>query len=73
MANANAQFYTANGFYLKPEDIFKISFYNDIVDKNSRNVLDKVDPNDYPVFHYGYEGINLCHYVIPENFKDFIK
>ena len=73
LANANAQFKTANGFYLKPEDIFKISFYNDIVDKNSRNVLDQINPNDYPVFQYGHEGINLCHYVIPANFKDFIK
>lgn len=73
LANANAQFKAANGFYLKPEDIFKISFYNDIVDKNSRNVLDEIDPNNYPVFHYGHEGINLCHYVVPDNFKDFIK
>jgi len=71
LANANEQFNHANGFFLKPEDIFKISFYNDIVDKNSRNILDKVNPNMYPIMNHS-EGVEMCRYVIPTNFKDFI-
>lgn len=73
LAAANNQFKTANGFYLKPEDIFKISFYNDIVDKNSRNILEAINPDDYPILHYGPDNVNMCHYVVPDNFKDFIK
>ena len=66
-------FCDANGFYLKPEDIFKISFYNDIVDKNSRNMLDGINPDTYPVFNYNDNNDTMCKYIIPSNFKNFIK
>ena len=46
MALANRQFLKANGILLRPEEIFKISFYNDIVDKNSRAALDNINPDD---------------------------
>ncbi len=72
LAAANRQFYDANGFYLKPEDIFKISFYNDIVDKNSRKMLESVNPNDYPIFNY--EGNNeMFRYIMPTNYTKYIK
>lgn len=73
LALANRQFYDANGYYLKPEDIFKISFYNDIVDKNSRNMLDGINPDTYPVFNYNDNNDTMCRYIIPSNFKDYIK
>lgn len=73
LAKANEQFHTANGFYLKPEDIFKISFYNDIVDKNSRNILDQVNEDDYEVQNHDMNDKIMCRYIIPQNFKDFIK
>ena len=73
LAAANKQFKNANGYWLKPEDIFKISFYNDIVDKNSRNILESINPDDYPIRHYNSEGINMCRYVLPNNFKDYIR
>ena len=72
LAVANRQFYDANGFYLKPEDIFKISFYNDIVDKNSRKTLEGVNPNDYPILNYT-EGDEIFRYIIPPNYTQFIK
>ena len=73
LAKANAQFKRANGFYLKPEDIFKISFYNDIVDKNSRNILDTVDQNMYPPIMYNEDAIDMCRYIVPKNFKYYIR
>ena len=72
LALANRQFKTANGFWLKPEDIYKISFYNDIVDKNTRRILDNVNPDDYPAYTVKSTQ-QMMQYKIPENFKDFIK
>ena len=74
LANANRQFYDANGFYLKPEDIFKISFYNDIVDKNSRDILNQINPDDYPIMDYSNPyNQRMCRYIVPSNFRDYIK
>ena len=73
LAKANAQFKSANGFFLRPDEIFKISFYNDIVDKNSRNILEEISQDDYPILNYNPNNINMCRYVVPPNFKDYIK
>lgn len=73
LSAANRQFFTANGFYLKPEDIFKISFYNDIIDKNSRNMLEGINPNDYHIFNYNENNKEICRYIIPRDFKRYIK
>ena len=73
LAKANKYFQQANGFLLKPEDIFKISFYNDIVDKNSRGILSSVDETHYPKRIINSDGINMCRYIIPKNFKDYIR
>lgn len=72
LARANEYFKKANGFLLKPEDIFKICFYNDIVDKNSRDVLDSIDESHYPRKIINKEGKVMCRYIIPKNFKDYI-
>ena len=45
----------------------------DIVDKNSRNILESINPDDYPIRQYNSEGINMCRYVLPKNFKDYIR
>ena len=72
LAQANAQFKNANGYLLKPEEIFKISFYNDIVDKRSRFMLDDVNQFDYPILEYSDNQPKMCRYVVPKNFKDYI-
>ena len=72
LAKANDSFKRSNGFLLKPEQIFKISFYNDIVDKNSRDILDSIDESHYPRHIIKSGGKNMCRYIIPENYKDFI-
>ncbi len=68
LAEANDYFYDANGFILKPEDIFKISFYNDIIDKNTRKILKDIHDVDYPIknHHKSFD------FNIPYNFGNYI-
>ena len=74
LAQANKVFKESNGFWLSPENIFKISFYNDIVDKNSRKILSTVNQFDYPIIrYYDSNTIDMCSYVIPNNYREFVK
>ena len=43
------------------------------MDKNSRNMLDGINPDTYPVFNYNDNNDTMCRYIIPSNFKDYIK
>ena len=71
--NANKVFYNSNGFYLKPEDIYKISYYNDLIDNKSRNKLNYVRSEDYPFIDY-HPNINdnRIGYKIPPKFYQYI-
>ena len=40
---ANEVFASSNGYYLSPEKIYEISYFNDMVDKQSRTKLDGID------------------------------
>lgn len=73
LAKANATFKQSNGYLLKPEDIYKISYYNDLIDKSTRDILynESLNPNEYPIMHYNDEDA-MCNYVIPSNYKDFV-
>ena len=73
LAAANNQFKQANGYWLRPEDIYKISFYNDIVDKNSRKILNGINQNDYPVFNYSPNRSEMMVYKIPPDYRTYIK
>lgn len=73
LANANRVFKDSNGFWLKPEDVFKISFYNDIVDKNSRKQLDYIDQSQYPIMQYSEDNVQMCRFQIPLNYRDFVR
>ena len=69
---ANQVFYNSNGFYLKPEDIYKISYYNDLIDRKSRNRLNSINPNDYPIMDYSIDKNNVIRYCIPRGFNKYI-
>lgn len=71
LMKANETFFKSNGYYLRPEDIFKISYYNDIVDKTSRAKLDSIDPNEFTIYD-NYNKIGLVRYNIPHDFKKYI-
>ena len=72
LSKANDTFNKSNGYYLRPEDIYKISYYNDIVDKTSRAKLDNINPNEFPIVGNGCDYITMVNYKIPEDFKNYI-
>lgn len=72
LSKANDTFNKSNGYYLRPEDIYKISYYNDIVDKTSRAKLDNINPNEFPIVGNGYDYITMVNYKIPKDFKNYI-
>lgn len=71
LGKANETFYKSNGYYLRPEDIYKISYYNDIVDKTSRAKLDNINPNEFPIINNG-DSQNMVNYRIPKDFRKYI-
>lgn len=71
LAKANETYKASNGVYLRPEDIYKVSYYNDIVDKTSRLKLDSINPNEFPILNDN-NSIQMCSYVIPDDFRHFI-
>lgn len=72
LSKANDTFNKSNGYYLRPEDIYKISYYNDIVDKTSRAKLDNINLNEFPIVGNGYDYITMVNYKIPKDFKNYI-
>jgi ribonuclease HI len=72
LAEANKVFCASNGFLLDVEDIYKISKYNDIVDKESRRRLQDIDPDQYPIADYSGNYTIMCNYVIPNDYKYYV-
>lgn len=72
LSHANQVFMRSNGFLLPTQDIYRISYYNNIVDKNSRDKLADLNPDDYPVMDYSHNYSEMCGYVIPDNYKEFV-
>lgn len=71
LAKANETYKSSNGVYLRPEDIYKVSYYNDIVDKTSRAKLDSINPNEFPILDND-NTTQMCSYIIPDDFRYFI-
>lgn len=72
LGKANNTFYKSNGFYLRPEDIFKLAYYNDIVDNSTRELLQSINPDVYPVMDYSNNYQVMTKYATPNNYTDFI-
>ena len=68
--DANEIFKRSNGYYLKPEDIYKISYYNDFVDKSTRAKLENINPNDFPVLNNANK--NMLNISLAKDFKKYI-
>ena len=72
LKKANDVFYKSNGFYLRPEDIYKLAYYNDIVDNNTREYLNSINPDLYPVMDYSNNYQAMTRYVVPDNYTNYI-
>ena len=69
---ANEVYFKSNGTYLRPEDIYKLAYYNDIVDTTTREYLQTVNPDMYPVMDYSNNYQSMVKYAIPNNYINFI-
>lgn len=72
LKEANDVFYRSNGIYLRPEDIYKLAYYNDIVDTSTREYLQTINPDAYPVMDYSNNYQVMTKYVVPSNYTNFI-
>lgn len=72
LAEANRVFYNSNGYFLRVDEVYKISYYNDLVDKTTRDKLRHINPDDYPVMNYAENYKVMCNYVIPSNYKEYV-
>jgi ribonuclease HI len=76
LAKANELFKTSNGYMLKPEDIYKISYYNNLIDKSTRDQLRQMTIEDvdlYPKMNYDSANLNrMCYYIIPTDYKYYV-
>jgi ribonuclease HI len=72
LREANDVFYKSNGVYLRPEDIYKIAYYNDIVDVSTRQQLQNINPDVYPVLDYSNNHRVMTRYSVPSNYTDYI-
>ena len=69
---ANETYYKSNGTYLRPEDIYKLAYYNDIVDNSTREYLQKINPDMYPIMDYSNNHNIMTKYIVPNNYVKFI-
>lgn len=72
LKEANDAYFRSNGVYLRPEDIFKISYYNNIVDNTTREYLKTINPDIYPVMDYTNNYQVMTKYVVPSTYVNYI-
>jgi len=48
LQKASRTFYESNGYEIRPDEAYKISYYNNMVDQQSRKYLENVNPDMYP-------------------------
>ena len=72
LREANDVYYKSNGMYLRPEDIYKLAYYNDIVDNTTRQYLQDINPDIYPRMDYSKNYQVMTKYVVPNDYINFI-
>lgn len=66
---ARQVFYESNDINIGNYDLSRICFYNNKIDELTRNKLETINPNNYPIIP---EGIAMITYVPPANYLDYI-
>lgn len=69
---ARKVFYESNGYYPDNDLISRISLYNAIIDDHTRNKLQNLNTDAYPIMNYDNDYKRMCTYVIPRNYKEYI-
>ena len=72
LINAADVFYESNGFYPDRDLLIKAANYNNIIDNQTRQYLDTVNPYMDNIIKDNSDGQKMYHYVLPINWKDYI-
>ena len=72
LEQANKVFEESNGYSLRPEDIYKVVYYNDVIDRSTRDKLKDVNPNRYPVLNTSNNYDVMSKFVFPMDYKQYV-
>lgn len=72
LAEAARVFYESNGFNVPENVLNKIALNNNTVDDMTRKHLMFIKPDDF-IMRNDPEGDLMCHYVIADNWKEYIQ
>lgn len=72
MEVADRVFRKSNGYALDRDSLSRISHYNNKIDYDTRQILKTTNPDDYPIIPRSDGLENVCKYVIPCNYKDYV-
>ena len=72
MEVADRVFRKSNGYSLDRDSLSRISHYNNKIDYDTRQILKTTNPDDYPIIPRSDGLENVCKYVIPCNYKDYV-
>lgn len=73
LKKANDVYFRSNGEYLRPEDVYKLAYYNNMIDNVTREHLNTINPDMYPEMDYSkvYQNV-MAKFVVPNDYKNFI-
>ena len=69
MAIANKVFYDSNGYYIDQKTLSRISYYNGIIDEETRNILRGINATDYIMEEQDKKLKEMCYYIVPYDYK----
>ena len=72
MEVAQRVFYRSTGYRLDHDTLSRISYYNNKIDYDTKQILKTTNPDNYPIMPKTDGLENVCKYVIPCNYKDYI-
>lgn len=73
MDDAANQFKQANGFFIRYDELYKLCYYNNLIDKESRKLLDTINPDNFPILNHHDEPKYFCNYIVDNRYKNYIK
>jgi ribonuclease HI len=72
LRKAEETYYRMNKEFLKPEEVYKVTYYNNLVDSRTRSRLKYVNPDKYKRYNYSNNYRIMVNYILPVNYKEYI-
>lgn len=69
---ASRTYYRMNGEFLRPEEVYKVAYYNNIIDERTRSRLKAVNPDKFPIYDYSDNYKIMTRYILPRDYAQYI-